>query len=70
MFELALWFAAWEITQIPVPFQQVTEIPGRESTESTIQVKRKQKGSEAGSQVIRLGGSHLHKNKQNSNWKC
>ena len=54
------WVAAQEITQILVPYQQVTETPGKEST---VQLKKK-KGSEAGSQVIRLSGSHPHKNKQ------
>ena len=32
MFEPAQWVAAWEITQIPVPYQQATETPGRELT--------------------------------------
>ena len=54
------WVTAWEITQIPVPFQQVFETPGREST---IQLKKNQKGSEAGSQVIRLCRLYPHKNK-------
>ena len=57
MFEPAQWVSTREITQIPAPFWQATGTPGREST---IQLKKK-KGSEAGSQVIRLGWSHPHK---------
>ena len=64
-FQLVQWVTAQEITQIPAPFQQATGTPGREST-----IQLKKKDSEAGSQLIRLGGSHPHKNKQNSNWKC
>ena len=32
LFQPVQWVAAWEITQIPVPFQQATETPGRKST--------------------------------------
>ena len=59
LFQLVQWVAAGEITQILVLFQQAIGTLGRESN---IQLKKK-KGSEAGSQVIRLGGSHPHKNK-------
>ena len=59
LFQLMQWVAAQEITQIPEPFQQAT---GTHKRESTVQLKKK--GSEAGSQVIRLSGSHPHKNKQ------
>ena len=45
-----------------MPYQQGTETPGGEST---IQLKKKKRSSEAGSQVIRLGGSHPHRDKQN-----
>ena len=66
IFEPVQWVAAREITQIPVPYQQVTKTPGRESS---VQLKKKKKrgrkGSEAGSQVIRLGRSHPHRDKQN-----
>ena len=70
MFQPAQWVTTQKITEIPSPFQQATGTPGREST-----IQLKKKGSEAGSQVIRLSGSHTHKNKQtnkqtkNSNWK-
>ena len=32
LFQPAQWVAAWEITQILVPFQQTTGTPGGEST--------------------------------------
>ena len=38
LFHPAQWVIAQEITQIPVPFQQATGTPGREST---VQLKKR-----------------------------
>ena len=55
LFQPAQWVTAGEIIQIPAPFQRATVTPGREST---IQLKKRRRGSGTGSQVIWLSRSH------------
>ncbi|KAK2088027.1 hypothetical protein P7K49_033934 [Saguinus oedipus] len=63
--------AAREIARIPVPYQQAPGAPVRESTFQLGERKRESErtDSEAGSWVIRLGGSHAHGDKQGSDWR-